>query len=86
MDFAQKIFVKLIYLISRVFWTGLFKLSGLLWRPNSAVSLNYNFLFRILNLCIFVYICIILILGDRIREHAELVVQCELGSPSDGRG
>ena len=25
-------------------------------------------------------------LGGRIREHAELVVQSELGSPSDGRG
>ena len=29
---------------------------------------------------------ITLFLGDRIREHAELVVQSELGSPSDGRG
>ena len=26
-----------------------------------------------------------LFLGGRIREHAKLVVQSELGSPSDGR-
>ena len=29
---------------------------------------------------------ILFFLGSRIREHAKLVVQSELGSPSDGRG
>ena len=34
----------------------------------------------------FFYFIYTLFLGGRIREHAELVVQSELGSPSDGRG
>ena len=34
----------------------------------------------------FFILFILFFLGGRIREHAELVVQSELGSPSDGRG
>ena len=34
----------------------------------------------------FITLFILFFLGGCIREHAELVVQSELGSPSDGRG